>query len=72
MKRLLNADEVAEVLGVKRSWVYAEARASRIPHVRLGRYTRFDPDSVEAWAAERERGPMPRRAAAELKEDVDA
>jgi hypothetical protein len=39
--------------------VYAEVRAGRIPHIRLGRYARFDPDSIAAWAAERERGPVP-------------
>jgi excisionase family DNA binding protein len=61
LRPLLTADEVAALLGVKRSWVYAEARAGRIPHVRLGRYTRFSADSVEAWALERERGPVPER-----------
>ena len=61
MRPLLTADAVAGLLGVKRSWVYAEARAGRIPHVRLGRYTRFYAESVEAWALERERGPVPER-----------
>src|SRR4051812_35142850 len=37
---LLTAEEVAEALRVPRSWVYAEARAGRLPHVRLGRYVR--------------------------------
>lgn len=58
MRALLTADEVAALLGVKRSWVYAEARAGRIPHLMLGRYTRFCADSIEAWALERERGPV--------------
>jgi excisionase family DNA binding protein len=58
---LLKAEELAAYLGVKRSWVYAEARAGRIPHVRLGRYTRFQPDSIEIWAAQRERGATARR-----------
>ena len=64
MTRLLTAHEVAERLGVRPSWVYAEARANRIPHIRLGRYTRFNPDSVVAWAAQRERGPLPERTGA--------
>ena len=38
MTRLLTADEVAERLGVTRDWVWAQARAGRIPHVQLGRY----------------------------------
>ena len=64
MNSLMTADDVAQYLCVKRSWVYAEARAGRIPHVRLGRYTRFNRESVEAWAAERERGPVVAKATA--------
>lgn len=51
--KLLTADEVAAYLRVKRSWVYAETRANRIPHVRLGRYVRYSPDAVERWIAEK-------------------
>ena len=57
MKRLLNAAEVAELLAVPKSWVYAEARAGRIPHVRLGRYCRFPEDALESWVRGSERGP---------------
>ena len=49
MTRLLTADEVAERLGVTRDWVWAQARAGRIPHVQLGRYRRFREDALEAW-----------------------
>jgi excisionase family DNA binding protein len=63
MKPLATANEIAELLGVKPSWVYAEARANRIPHIRLGRYTRFDVDSIQVWASEREQGPVPSRPA---------
>lgn len=49
MTRLLTADEVAERLGVTRDWVWAQARAGRIPHVRLGRYRRFREEALEAW-----------------------
>ena len=35
MDRLLTADELAERLGMKTEWVWAQARAGRIPHVRL-------------------------------------
>jgi excisionase family DNA binding protein len=47
--RLLNADQLAERLGVPRSWVYAEARSGRLPHVPLGRYKRFRAESVDEW-----------------------
>ena len=54
---LLTADKVAELLAVPASWVYAEARAGRIPHVTLGRYRRFRREAIERWIADRERGP---------------
>jgi integrase len=37
--KLLTAEEVADRLDVGVKWVWAQARAGRIPHVRLGRYT---------------------------------
>ncbi len=49
MDRLLTADELAKRLGMKTEWVWAQARAGRIPHVRLGRYRRFRESAVEAW-----------------------
>jgi excisionase family DNA binding protein len=54
---LLTASEVAELLSIPTSWVYAEARAGRIPHITIGRYRRFSLDSIEEWAKSRERGP---------------
>lgn len=60
MSRLLDASGAAEQLGVPKSWVLAEARADRIPHVRLGRYVRFEPDELEAWWRGRRRGPVAR------------
>ena len=38
MTRLLTVEEVAERLGVTKDWVWAQARAGRIPHVQLGRF----------------------------------
>ncbi len=48
---LLTADEVADLLRVTAAWVYAQTRADRIPHVRLGRYVRFRQDAIEQWVA---------------------
>lgn len=48
---LLTADEVAALLRVTTAWVYAQTRADRIPHVRLGRYVRFRRDAIEQWVA---------------------
>ena len=57
MDRLLTAEEIAERLGMKTQWVWAQARAGLIPHVRLGRYVRFDGEQLLAWARNRTRGP---------------
>ena len=47
--RLLTAEEIAERLGMRTDWVWAQARAGLIPHIRLGRYRRFRESAVEAW-----------------------
>ena len=56
MTALLDQHEAAELLNVPASWIMGEARADRIPHVRLGRYVRFDAEQLEAWWRERARG----------------
>ncbi len=54
MTPLLTAQEVADRLGVSKDWVWAQARAGTIPHVRLGRYRRFRAEAIEAWIVELE------------------
>ena len=51
---LLSADAVAEMLGVPRSWVYANTASGVIPAVRLGRYRRYRREAIEAFIADRE------------------
>ena len=55
-RALLDANGAAELLNVPASWILAEARADRIPHVRLGRYVRFDAGELETWCKARSRG----------------
>jgi excisionase family DNA binding protein len=60
--RLLTAEEVADWLQVKIGWVYAESRAGRMPHVRLGRYFRYRQSAIVEWLTRLERiseGPGP-------------
>lgn len=54
--RLLTALEVAERLSVPESWVRAETRAGRMPHLELGRYRRYDWPAVVDWLAEQRAG----------------
>jgi excisionase family DNA binding protein len=51
---LLTADEVAEMLGVPKTWVYEHSRKGLIPTVELGRYRRFRREAIEAWIRDRE------------------
>ena len=48
-ERLLDAREVAEWLAVPVSWVRESTRSGACPHVRLGRYVRFERGEVERW-----------------------
>ena len=61
---LVDAGEAAAFLCVPKSWVLAEARGDRLPHVRLGRYVRFDLDELEEWWRSRRRGPWRSRGRA--------
>lgn len=45
-RSLLTADEAARVLSLDASWLLKGARENTIPHVRLGKYVRFDPDAI--------------------------
>lgn len=54
--RLLTADDVAEMLGVPKSWVYAASRKGELPTVTLGRYRRYRREAVDAWIRSQERG----------------
>lgn len=49
VSRLLTVADVAERLGVSKDWVWAQARAGRIPHVQLGRYRRFREEAIDEW-----------------------
>ena len=58
---LVSPQEAADLLGVPKSWVLAQARKDAIPYVRLGHYVRFEPAALEAWWQARRRGPVYRR-----------
>jgi excisionase family DNA binding protein len=49
--RLVDAQAIAERLGVPVSWVRESTRSGAMPCVKLGRYVRFDLDDVDAWVA---------------------
>jgi excisionase family DNA binding protein len=55
LNELLTVDDIAALLKVSRSWVYEHsrskqtARADRLPHIKIGKYVRFDPRAVRAF-----------------------
>jgi excisionase family DNA binding protein len=53
--RLLDAEAVAEMLGVPKTWIYEQSRKGLIPTVSLGRYRRFRREAIEAWIEEQEK-----------------
>ncbi len=53
---LVDARTLAAELGVPVSWIYTKAEAGHLPHLKLGRYVRFDRSEVEVWLASRRRG----------------
>jgi hypothetical protein len=55
---LLNAVDASALLGVPKSWLLDAARRDQAPHIRLGRYVRFDAAELLAWASgKHHRGP---------------
>jgi excisionase family DNA binding protein len=52
---LLTVEDVAALLKVSKSWVYehtrtrGEPRSDRLPHVKIGKYVRFDPRLVREF-----------------------
>ena len=50
--RLMTAAEVSEVLRVPRSTAYELARTRRIPFLKVGRRTLFDPRLLREWIAQ--------------------
>jgi excisionase family DNA binding protein len=58
---LLDAEQAGRLLNVPASWMLAQARAGRVPHVRLGHYVRFNRDELLAWTGSRSTGRRTRR-----------
>jgi excisionase family DNA binding protein len=51
-KRLLNAEETAEYLGLQVDTVYKKSRLREIPSVKVGRALRFDVEALQRFIEE--------------------
>ena len=55
LHELLTVDDVAALLKVSKSWVYEHTRgrgtprAERLPHIKIGKYIRFEVNAVRAF-----------------------
>ncbi len=55
-EKLLGIKEISEATGLPLSWLYTQAAAGRIPHLKLGKYLRFRISEVQAWLEAHRRG----------------
>ena len=61
LHELLTVDDVAAVLKVSKSWVYEHTRSSRrtrteqLPHIKLGKYVRFEAQAVRMFLDKKRR-----------------
>ena len=62
LHELLTVAEVAALLKVNKHWVYEHTRArtaavtDRLPHIKIGKYVRFDPNAVRTFLDRQARG----------------
>ena len=56
--RILTVEQVAELLKVPTSWVYKHTKRrapDRLPHIKLGKYVRFEESAIMAFVERRRR-----------------
>ena len=49
IESLLDAEKVAEILGVDKAYIYTQARSGKMPSIKLGKYRRFSPSKIKKW-----------------------
>ena len=47
--QLIGVKDIAKVLNVPCSFIYGKIRTNEIPHYKVGKYRKFDPDEVLEW-----------------------
>ena len=58
MGNLLNIEQVAERLNLRKSTVYKLCSAKRIPVTKITGRCLFDPEQIDAWVKERTQQPI--------------
>ena len=49
-RSLLMPEEVAQYFQVNRQWVYERTSKNEIPHLKVGKYLRFQKQEIDRWA----------------------
>ena len=49
-RSLLTPEEVAQYFQVNRQWVYERTSKNEIPHLKVGKYLRFEQQTIKRWA----------------------
>ena len=55
-KSFLTVEEVAERMSVSKAWLYRQAKAGKVPHIRFGSVIRFSLDDINRWVTEHKQG----------------
>jgi excisionase family DNA binding protein len=56
MAELITIQKLQERTELPLSWLYAQTAAGKIPHLKLGKYLRFEPAAVDRWLEAHRRG----------------
>ena len=54
LEKFLDAKDVAEHLGESERWVYHQAKAGKIPAIRIGKYWKFSPLALQRWLEQKQ------------------
>ena len=49
LEKLLDAKEVANILGETEEWIYRQAKTKKMPSIKLGKYWKFSPVQLQKW-----------------------
>ena len=77
MERLLNINELAQMLGVEQSTIYAWTHQKTIPFIKIGKLVRFRLSDVESWLEtkmvkpeEKRQSPLENKKVRSKREDI--
>lgn len=57
MRGLINAADLAALLGVPKDKLYKKTKAGEVPHFRLLGRVKYDPHAIATWMRQRGAGP---------------